>query len=163
MASRKGSVVSAVETIAGPIAEALSLGLWDIEFVKEGATHFLRIYLDKEGGVSIDDCEAFSRAIDKELDRVDPIEQSYCLEVSSPGIERALTKDWHFEKYLGKPVTVRLIRPDGEGRRELSGTLEAFNKETVTIMTASGAAEVKRSGAAYFKYIEPIDDDLLEE
>lgn len=163
MASRKGNVVTAVEAIAQPIAEALALSIWDIEFVKEGATFFLRIFIDKEEGVSIDDCEAFSRAIDKELDRVDPIEQGYCLEVSSPGIERALTKDWHFEKYLGMPVTVRLIRPDVEGRRELSGTLEGFDKETITIMTASGAAEVKRSGTAYCKYIELIDDDLLEE
>jgi Uncharacterized protein conserved in bacteria len=163
MASRKGGVVSAVETIARPIAQALTLDLWDIEFVKEGATHYLRFYIDKEGGVTIDDCEAFSRAIDKELDRVDPIEQSYCLEVSSPGIERALTKDRHFEKYRGKPVTARLIRPDAQGRRELEGTLEAFDGETVTLMTASGAAEIKRSGAAYFKYIDTIDDELLEE
>ena len=112
-----------------PIAQELSLELWDIQFVKEGSSYFLRIFIDKDGGVSIDDCEAMSRAIDKELDRVDPIEQSYCLEVSSPGIERTLTKDWHFEKYLGKKIKSRLIRPDAKGRRDIEGTLESYDGE----------------------------------
>ena len=88
----KGNTVAAVWQIAQPIAESLGLELWDVRFVKEGADWFLRIFIDKEDGVSIDDCEAMSRAIDKPLDDADPISQSYCLEVSSPGVERELVR-----------------------------------------------------------------------
>jgi ribosome maturation factor RimP len=151
MASHKGGVVSTVEKLAQPIAQGLGLELWDTQFVKEGSTYYLRIFIDKDGGISIDDCEAMSRAIDKELDRADPIEQSYCLEVSSPGIERQLTKDWHFEKYLGKTIMSRLIRPDSEGRRDIDGTLESFDGIYAGIKTASGTILVKRAETAYFK------------
>lgn len=165
MASHKGSVVSTVEKLALPIAQQLSLELWDIEFVKEGSSYYLRIFIDKDGGVSIDDCEAMSRALDKELDRADPIEQSYCLEVSSPGIERALTKDWHFEKYLGRKIKSRLIRPDTQGRRDIEGILESFDGGFVGIKTALGTVLIKRAEAAYFKLAddEGNDDTLLEE
>lgn len=156
MASRKGNVVSEVEKLAMPIAQGLGLELWDIQFVKEGSTYYLRIFIDKDGMVSIDDCEAMSRGIDKELDRADPIEQSYCLEVSSPGIERSLTKDWHFEKYLGKNIKSRLIRPDAEGRRDIEGTLESHDSSYVGIKTASGTVLVKHTEAAYFRL---ADDD----
>jgi len=92
------------------------------------------LVIDKEGGVSIDDCEAMSRPLDKKLDEMDPIEQSYCLEVSSAGIERELTKDWHFEACKGEKVVVRLIRPYN-GVREFIGTLSKMEDATVYLST----------------------------
>lgn len=170
MALHKGSVVSTVEKLAAPIAERLGLELWDIEFVKEGSTYTLRVFIDKDTGVTIDDCEAMSRALDKELDDADPIEQSYCLEVSSPGIERTLSKDWHFERYLGSIIKARLIRPDAQGRRDIEGELESVDKDYVGIKTDAGTVLVKRSDAAYFRLSEEnydfseFDDDTdLEE
>ena len=106
-----GSTVAAVTAIAQPIAERLGLRLWDVRFVKEGADWFLRVFIDKDGGVGIDDCVAMSHALDKPLDEADPIEQSYCLEVSSPGTDRELTRPAHFEACLGERVRARLIRP----------------------------------------------------
>ena len=101
-----GNVVQAVWQIAEPIARELGLEIWDIRFLKEGADWFLRIFIDKEGGIDISDCENMSRAIDKPLDEADPIEQSYCLEVSSPGVERDLVRPEHFERYKGADIKV---------------------------------------------------------
>ena len=124
-----GNTVAAVTAIAQPIAEQLGLRLWDVRFVKEGADWFLRVFIDKDGGVGIDDCVAMSHALDKPLDEADPIEQSYCLEVSSPGTDRELTRAAHFDACLGERVNVRLIRPLDDGRRELNGVLESHDKD----------------------------------
>lgn len=128
-----GNTVAAVTAIAQPIAEQLGLRLWDVRFVKEGADWFLRIFIDKDGGVGIDDCVAMSHALDKPLDEADPIEQSYCLEVSSPGTDRELTKAAHFEACLGQTVKVRLIRPAEDGRREFTGVLVSHDKDGFVI------------------------------
>ena len=133
-----GNTVAAVWEIAAPVAEQLGLSIWDIRFQKEGVSWYLRIYIDKEGGVGITDCENFSRAVDGPLDEADPIEQSYYLEVSSPGVERQLTRDEHFKKYIGSPVMVRLIRPrDGERDGMITVTREdgsgiCFEKKEVS-------------------------------
>lgn len=127
-----GNTVEAVRRLAEPIAAGLGLQVWDVRFLKEGADWFLRIYIDKSGGISIEDCEAMSRAIDGPLDQLDPIEQSYCLEVSSPGLNRELVRDEHFAAFLGSPVRVRLIRPL-DGSRTLTGILEACGDGTVTV------------------------------
>lgn len=109
------NTAAVVWEIVQPIAEQLGLKLWDVRFVKEGATWYLRIFIDRDGGVSIDDCERMSRAVDAPLDEADPIEQSYFLEVSSPGIERELTRPEHYEAMAGREVCVNLYRPiDGE-------------------------------------------------
>ena len=134
-----GNTVAAVWEIAAPIAAQLGLELWDIRFVKEGADWFLRIFIDKPEGISIDDCEAMSRAIDQPLDERDPIEQSYCLEVSSPGLERELTREAHFQKYRGEKIKVRLIRPR-DGQRELRGILEEADGRQFTLRLADGSA-----------------------
>ena len=97
-----------------------------------------RIYIDKEGGVGITDCENFSRAVDGPLDEADPIEQSYYLEVSSPGVERQLTRDEHFKKYIGSPVMVRLIRPR-DGERDFKGTLESYDNGMITVIREDGS------------------------
>jgi ribosome maturation factor RimP len=162
MASEKGNVVSVVEKLAEPIVKNLNLELWDVEFVKEGASYFLRIFIDSEAGISIDDCEAVSRALDTVLDDADPIDKSYCLEVSSPGIERTLKKDSHFEKYLGKKIKTKLFRPDADGLKEFEGTLKSFENGAVQIETEEKTIIVKRSEAAYFKTVDDYEP-LMEE
>lgn len=132
MAEKKASTTDKVWRIAAPIAEELGLSLWDVRFVKEGADWFLRIFIDKAGGVSIDDCEAMSRALDAPLDEQDPIPQSYCLEVSSPGLERELTRPHHFEQMEGQPVKVTLIRPQN-GQKILNGTLEGYRDGVILL------------------------------
>lgn len=120
----KGNTAEQVRRMAEPLAEELGLSLWDVVFQKEGADWFLRIYIDRDGtGVSIDDCVNMTRAIDPLLDEADPIQQEYTLEVSSPGINRRLTKPRHLQKFLDCPVRVRLIRPLEDGTRELEGVL----------------------------------------
>ena len=123
-----------VRAIAEPIAEELGLDIWDIRLLKEGAQWYLRIFIDKEGGVSIDDCVDFTHAINKPLDEADPIEQAYCLEVSSPGIERELTRDEHFEKCMGQKVMLKTIRPI-EKQRDFKGVLTGFDGTSVTVKT----------------------------
>lgn len=143
-----GNTVAAVWEIAQPIAEQLGLDIWDIRFAKEGADWFLRIYIDKDGGVGITDCENMSRAIDKPLDERDPIEQAYCLEVSSPGVERELTREKHFEACTGKKIKIRLIRAV-EGKRDFAGVLEGFDGQRITLRLEDGNAmcvEKKETG-----------------
>lgn len=132
---KKKTTVAAVEELAIPIAESLDLELWDIQFVKEGASWYLRIYIDKPGGVNIDDCEQMSRAIDGPLDEEDLIAQSYYLEVSSPGIERKLVRDEHFEKKIGEKVKVHMIRPI-DNVRDFEGVLTDYTNGMVTITLA---------------------------
>lgn len=139
LANEKHGVVAAVWSIAEPIADSLGLIIWDIRFVKEGATRYLRIFIDKEDGVDINDCEAMSRAIDKPLDDADPIDGSYCLEVSSPGLERELTREEHFEMCAGLPVKIRLIRPDESGEKDFCGTLLGLKDGSVEFEDESGA------------------------
>ena len=126
------STVETVTEIAKPIADELGLTLWDVRFLKEGAQWKLKVFIDKEGGVSIDDCVAMSHALDKPLDDGDFIAQSYNLQVSSPGLERELTRDAHFEASIGKPVILKLIRPYN-GTREFKGILTGYKDGTITL------------------------------
>ena len=132
-----GNTVNAVWEIAEPIAKSLGYELWDVRFEKEGANWYLRIFIDKEDGISINDCVDMSHAIDKPLDEADPIEQSYCLEVCSPGLERDLKRDAHFEKSIGKKIMVKLIRPV-DGRREFKGTLESYDNGNFELLVEDG-------------------------
>lgn len=102
MKKNGGNTVKIVTDLVKPIVDELGLILWDVRFEKEGSIWLLRVIIDKVGGVSVDDCEAVSRPLDKLLDEVDPIDQSYCLEVASAGLERELTKSWHFDECIGK-------------------------------------------------------------
>ena len=132
----KKNTVETVRELVTPYAENLGFSVWDVRFVKEGADWFLRIFIDKDGGISIDDCVDFSHAVDKPLDEADPIEQSYILEVCSPGLERELTRPEHFEKCIGKSVLVRLIRPV-DNQRDFVGTLQSYDEGNITVMTDS--------------------------
>ena len=111
-----------IEELIAPILDQSGFELVDIEFVKEGQNWFLRIYADKSGGISIDDCETISRAVEKKLDENDPIEQAYILEVSSPGLDRPLKKDSDFEKYKGEVVDIKLYKPFN-GKKAFQGEL----------------------------------------
>ncbi len=131
MAKGKNTVATVTE-LAAPVAAECGVRLWDVRFEKEGAGWYLRIVIDKDGGVNIDDCERISRKLDKLLDEADPIDTSYCLEVSSPGIERELLKKEHFEQFLGQEVWVRFIRAV-DGERDFYGILTSYDNGTVTI------------------------------
>ena len=132
-------VTDAVAALALPVVEGAGCKLWDVEYVKEAGQWFLRVYIDKEGGVSIDDCEAVSRPLSDLLDEADPIEGSYTFEVSSAGADRALKKRPHFAKYLGAEVEVKLYRPK-EGRKEYVGLLRDYQDGAVTLETAGQKA-----------------------
>ena len=110
----------------------LGCKIYDIEYVKEGTGWYLRIYIDKDGGVSINDCEDVSRTIDPLIDELNPIKTPYSLEVSSPGVERVLRRDEHFERYLNSEVEVSLFKPIN-GERKIKGILTGFNSEKVQI------------------------------
>ena len=129
----KKNTAAIAEELAAPILEEMGLQLWDVVYEKEGSGWYLRYYVDKEGGNDINSCEAFSRAISDVLDEADPIDGSYTLEVSSPGIERQLTRDWHFETLMGQQLLVRLIRPV-EGVRDFIGTLTDYRDGTLTLL-----------------------------
>ena len=128
-------VTELVAGLAAPIAEENGCSLWDVEYVREAGQWFLRVYIDKEGGVSIDDCEAVSRPLSDALDEADPIQGSYTFEVSSAGADRALKKPEHFAACMGQEVQVRLYRPR-EGRKEFVGVLTGYEAGTVTLEIA---------------------------
>lgn len=125
-------ITQRVWEIAQPVVEGFGLKLWDVEYVREGAEWFLRIYIDKEGAVDISDCEKVSRAMDPILDEEDPIPDSYNFEVCSAGCERTLKRPGDFEQFIGSMVLVKLYRPK-EGRKEYVGKLSAYENGTVTI------------------------------
>lgn len=120
---KKMSTADRVRLLAEPLAQELGLTVWDVQFVKEGAEWYLRILIDKEGGVTIDDCVDMTHAVDPVLDEEDPISQEYILEVSSPGVERKLNRPEHFAASVGLPVRAKLIRPLEDGTRTLEGVL----------------------------------------
>ena len=125
-------VTDAVAALALPFVEAAGCTLWDVEYVKEAGQWFLRVYIDKEGGVSIDDCEAVSRPLSDRLDEADPIEGSYVFEVSSAGADRVLKKPEHFTHFMGAEVEVRLYRPR-DGRKEFVGLLQSYEDGNVAL------------------------------
>lgn len=131
---KKENTVGVAARLVSPLIEERGLELWDVRFEKEGSQWYLRYFIDKDGGVNIGDCEFISRAVEKLLDEADPIEQSYTLEVSSPGIERELVKDWHYERYIGSDVNVRLIRAVDGGGRDFTGRLLSKTGDEIKIL-----------------------------
>lgn len=123
---------SRVEKFLLPLMEEHSFELVDVEYVKEVGTWYLRAYIDKEGGITVDDCEVISRLLGDWLDKEDFIQESYILEVSSPGLGRPLKKDKDFLRSMGEEVEIKLYRPLNKSK-DYCGILKAFNKETVTI------------------------------
>lgn len=167
MADKKrgaGGIAAVCRELAQPLAESLGLSLWDVRFVKEGADWFLRIIIDKDGGVSINDCVDLTHLINPVLDKADPIPQSYCLEVMSPGIERELTRPEHFAAYVGEPVTVLLIRPAENGQREFVGLLTEYTDETLSLELESGdVRQFSRKELAAVHAVDLWDEDSITE
>lgn len=147
------SVVNAVWELVAPIANNLGLEIWDIKFLKEGVNYYLRIFIDSENGITIDDCENMSRAIDKPLDELDPISQNYCLEVCSPGINRELTREEHLKKSIGQKIIVRLIRPLNDGTKQLNAVLTSFNKDELMVSFGDNEENlcISRKNIAFIK------------
>ena len=142
MATKKGNTVERVWEIVEPIVNEHNLNLWDVRFLTEGADWFLRTYIDCDEGININHCEEISRAIEEPLDREDPIDKSYILEVCSPGLERPLVRDEHFTQFIGADVMVNMIRPlEGIGK-EFKGVLVDYNNGDVTIEDHSGENQV---------------------
>lgn len=125
-------VADLVSQLAGPIVEEAGCTLWDVEFVREGSEKYLRVYIDKEGGVSIDDCEAVARAMDPVLDEKDPIPESYHFEVCSAGLERPLKREGDFLQFMGSPILVKLYRPYN-GLKEVPGILRGYDNGAITV------------------------------
>ena len=129
---RNDTLLQKLRKITQPIVEKNNCELYHLEFVKEAGENYLRIYIDSSNGISLEDCEKTSRAISEILDVEDPITDSYCLEVSSPGIERVLYEDNHFKKYIGQNVLVNL-NSLYEGKKKLEGNLLGFSEEQIEI------------------------------
>ena len=125
-------VTDAVASLARPIVERAGCALWDVEDVKEAGEWFLRVYIDREGGVDLDCCEAVSRPLSDALDEADPIPGSYTFEVSSAGLDRALKRPEHFARCMGETVDVKLYRPV-DGRKERTGTLTGYEDGAVFV------------------------------
>ena len=140
-------VTEVAAALAAPVVEGQGCTLWDVEYVKEAGVWYLRLYIDKDGGVSIDDCEAVSRAVSDLLDEADPIEGSYTFEVSSAGADRALKRPEHFAQMMGQEVEVRLYRPV-DGAKDHVGALAGYEDGDVTIQGRDGARTFPKKDVA---------------
>ena len=140
-------VTEIVESFAKPIVEEHGCSLWDVEYVREGSERFLRLYLDKEGGVDITDCEAISRAVDPILDEKDPIQESYHFEVCSAGLERALKRPSDFAQFMDSAVLVKLYRPRN-GLKEIPGILRGYEDGRVTVEAGKETITFEKSEVA---------------
>ena len=127
---KKNELIAYVESLCLPLCEQMGLELYDVDYEKEGPDWMLKIFLDKEGGIFINDCADFSRALDKEIEKNDPIENPYILEVSSPGLDRPLKKDKDFAKNLGKAVEVKLYKlVEGVSEKSFTADLISYDAE----------------------------------
>lgn len=161
MAGKKGgNTAAAVYEIAKPIADGLNLKIWDVSFEKEGAMWYLRVLIEKDGGVDMNDCEAMTRPLSKALDEADPIEQNYMLEVGSPGLGRQLRRPEHFEEFLECPVKIRYIR-ETEGVKEFIAVLKGYDKDSIFVVTEDGEKEIALSDTAFVRLFDDDDDELF--
>ena len=140
-------VTELVEKLAKPVVEENGCQLWDVEYVREGSEYFLRLYLDKETGVDINDCERISRAMDPILDEKDPIPTSYHFEVCSAGLERALKRPSDFERFMGSAITVKLYRPRN-GLKEIPCVLTGYEDGKVTVTAGKETITFEKSEVA---------------
>ncbi|MDD6332331.1 MAG: ribosome maturation factor RimP [Clostridium sp.] len=147
---KRTEVESRCEALVQPILDEHQFELWDLEYVKEGANYYLRVYADKPGGITIDDCVTISRALEEKLDAEDFIEEAYILEVSSPGLGRPLKRDRDFEKSLGQDVELKLYKAQ-DGQKEYTGCLQAYTKDTVTLEIEERECVFQRSDIALIR------------
>ncbi len=155
MAEKKTNIANKVKGLVKDAVEECGCTLWDVEFVKEGAEHNLIIYIDKPGGVSLTDCEMVNDAVEPIIDEADPIEESYCLEISSPGIERELKTPEQIKAFEGSKAVIKLFAAEN-GKKTYTGTLCRYDteKDTVEIEEENGTrTEFARKGCAQIKTV----------
>ncbi len=140
-------ITDQVTEFAQPIVEQAGCRLWDVEYVREGSERFLRLYIDKDGGVDIDDCERIHRAVDPILDKKDPIPESYHFEVCSAGLERALKRPSDFQQFMNSPILVKLYRPRN-GLKEIPGILRGYEDGCVTVEAGKETITLQKSEVA---------------
>ncbi len=149
-----GNTESKVFELVKPIAETVGVDIWDVSYLKEGAEWYLRVFIDKEEGISLDDCEAVSRPLSKKLDEVDPVPNSYILEVGSAGLERDLIRENHFTTSIGKLIIVKFIIAE-DGIKEMICELLGFDKENIKVIYENSERTLKLSNIANIKlYVE---------
>ena len=149
--TKKESYESRVEAFLLPLMEENNFELVDVEYVKEAGTWYLRAYIDKEGGVTIDDCQAVSRAFNEILDKENYISDQYIFEVSSPGLTRPLKKEKDYEKSLGRLIDIRLYKPV-EGKKEYTGVLKEYNKDVIMIEADNSMITIERSNLSMIRW-----------
>ena len=137
----------ALEKLALDVCERHGVYIYNTEYKKEGSEYFLRLYIDKDGGVTIEDCENVSREISPMLDDLTFIKEAYIFEVSSPGIDRALTRDWHFEKVMGEEIEIKLFAPL-DGKKEITGILKNYSEGIITVLENDKEITIEKSKAA---------------
>ena len=136
-----GATEQKVYDLVKPVTDELGYFLWDVSYVKEGAMWYLRVFIDCDEGITIDDCEKVTEPVNAVLDEADPIKQSYMLEVGSAGLERELLKEEHFEVCIGDKVRIRFIR-NVDGEKEIPATLMGYDKNTITVCTENGEEKI---------------------
>lgn len=144
---QRKEIVSKVAKIAEQITDSFGYEFVDVEYLKEGSNWILRVYIDKDGGITIEDCQVVSEKLSDEMDRIDPIKESYFLEVSSPGLDRPLKTERDFQKYSGEEVELKLYEPVG-GKKIFEGTLNGLADNIITIETSEGSMSFERNKVA---------------
>ena len=140
----------ALENLALPVCERHGVYIYNTEYKKEGSEYYLRLFIDKDGGVTIEDCENVSREISPMLDDLTFIKDAYIFEVSSPGIDRVLSRPWHFEKVMGQEIDIKLFAPI-DGSKEISGILKAYSDGEITIESNDKEIIIEKGKAASVK------------
>ncbi len=139
-----------LEELAAPICEECGVYVYECEYKKEGGSYYLRLFIDKDGGVTIEDCENVSRKVNEKLDELNPIDDAYIFEVSSPGIDRKLTRDWHFEKAIGKEIEIKLFAPF-EGSKVLTGVLTGYDHSLLSVKLGDKVVKIEKGKASSIK------------
>ncbi|MBQ8826885.1 MAG: ribosome maturation factor RimP [Oscillospiraceae bacterium] len=157
-----GNTIAKVYEMVKPITDELGLVLWDIVYEKEGAYWYLRVFIDRDDDMpSMDDCENVTRPLSKLLDEKDPIDQSYILEVGSPGLGRELKKEEHFMRYMECPVRIRYIRENEQGEKEIIAALKGWSKEGITAARDGEEFQVKFADTAFIRLYD--DEDVFDD
>ena len=147
------SIEEKVTNLVEPIIEKIGYELYDVEYAKEGKNYFLRIFIDNEKGIDLNDCEKVNDSITDILDKENYIKEQYFLEISSPGIERVLRKDKHLEKNIGEEVTIKLFKKDENGKKEYLGKLKDFNQEKIVIEQKEQDIDIERKNISQIKTV----------
>lgn len=154
----KAKVEDIVYELSKPIIDKHKFELVEVEYKKEGGEWYLRIYIDKEGGITIDDCQDVSEELSELLDEADPIDSSYIFEVSSPGIERPLKTERDYQKAMGKLIEVKLFAPTDEGKKVIEGTLSNYSEDNIELEQNGNKLIIDKKQIAIIKPVVIFND-----